>query len=443
MYFPTDKHQHLMKQVSQDYTARFVALAVLFAVLLLNGGQLAAAQHPAPTPRGARSGMPFIRATSAQIKILDGNYLQDGGLAPGLKPDTYVYRKSAKPKRIVYYTDLDSLSFLVTKDTYDFAIILNGRDTCYQRITAQNPAQVQYVRPVGRSPVASDTIPFVLGTNNAIHLQGKLNGSAPLDLVFDTGANMGVLSEEGAKKGARLAGDHENVFELSGIQLKNSPAIFVDYHGGTKADGVLGYNAFEDKIVEINYDRHVLVISSTARPETNGYAALPMQWRGQNLFVEGSLLVRGKPHPGLFLFDTGSKWALSLTKAYCAKEQLYGQMTELGTREGRGVNGKTIESRTVRLPALQLGELTLPNVPIDLEQPGEGQGLAFSLLGNDVLKRFNVVLDYQNDVIYLRPNSLLRASYNRSFNKRLLLLASGTVLALVAGGIFRKRLIGR
>ena len=34
------------------------------------------------------------------------------------------------------------------------------------------------------------------------------------------------------------------------------------------------------------------------------------------------------------------------------------------------------------------------------------------LLGNDILKRFNVILDNQNGFIYLQPNSLAQAAFS-------------------------------
>jgi len=388
-------------------------------------------------PLLAQQAMPIIKATSTEIKILDGDDLLHGGLAPELKPDTYVYHRSNKEKKIVFYTDLDSIAFNVTLgDTYTFAVLLNNKDTCYQKFSSENPIGVTYL-----SVSVKDTIPFVLGTDNAIHIKGKLNNSEMLDLIFDTGASIGVLSDKGKGKNAMLNKDDKNKFEFAGITIENSPAIFVDYNGGLKADGVIGYNAFENKVVEINYDQNIMIIHDSIDAETSSYSVVEMVWRGSGLYIDCVLKSNSEQYNGLFLFDTGSKWAISATKSFALKNNLYDKMPKIGTRRGKGVDGKSIKSNTVTLPQFLIGALSLDNVPLDLELPSDGGGLSYNILGNDVLKRFNVILDYQNGLIYLKSNSLTNAAYNESFDENIFFLVGGILIGLMAIGyiLYRNR----
>lgn len=390
----------------------------------------------------AQQKLSVIRATSNSIKILDGDDLREGGLAPELKPDIYAYHKSSNPKRIIYYTNIDSISFNVNPgDTYDFAVLLNNKDTCYQRITSENPNKVTYSKLSRNNVLSNDTIPFVLGANNAIHIKGKLNNSSTLDFIFDTGASIGVLSDEGSKKKATLDKQNRNKFEFAGITIENSPAIFVNYRGSLKADGVIGYNVFEDKIVEINYDKNIMVIHTSMDDVRKSYSVNEMIWRGSGLYIECALNINNKKCKGLFLFDTGSKWALSLTKDYATTNQLYDIMPKVGTRSASGVSGKPIKCNTVTLPRLIIGNLSLTNVPIDLELPSDAAGLDKNILGNDVLKRFNVILDYRNGLIYLQPDSLINAAYNKSFDENLIFIGIGIIAGLLITGfiIYRKR----
>jgi hypothetical protein len=310
---------------------------------------------------------------------------------------------------------------------FNFGIVLNG-DTCYQRVTSENPNKVHYTSP--NKGLVNDTLPFTLGPNNAIHLRGQINHSKELDLIFDTGASIGVLSEEGKDKGTALRSDNKNVFEIGNITIANSPANYINYNGGLKADGVVGYNAFEGKVVEINYDKNIVVIHHR-RFDTGGYASTEMKWRGSAMFIEARIGIRNKKYKGLFLFDTGSKWALSLNKDYVAENDLLGILEKTGSRRAKGVDGKTIKSNTVILPTLYLAGLLLPNVPTDLELPEESEGrLAFNILGNDVLKRFNVLLDYKNGLVYLKPNSLQNAPYNKTLDEKDILLIAAIVACI-------------
>lgn len=183
-----------------------------------------------------------------------------------------------------------------------------------------------------------------------------------------------------------------------------------------------------------------MVIHHAAGNIGKGYSPTDIIWHGSAMFIKATLLVKNQKHNGLFLFDTGSKWALSLNKAYAAENRLYNVMEKTGTRRAKGVDGKTIKSHTVVLPELNIAGLSTLNVPIDLEMPGEGQGLAFNILGNDVLKRFNVILDYKNGVVYLQPNSLTHAPYNKSFDEATVIIIICIVLALIVSGfVMNKR----
>ena len=385
--------------------------------------------YGAPPAMGQQD-MPFIQATSKKIKVLEADYLQDGELVPDLNPDTYYFHPSAYRKKIAYYTDKDSLVLWAKAgDTFDFAIVLNGKDTCYQRVTSDNPNKVLYMS--SNKGLVNDTLSFVLGPNNAIHLKGKINRSKVLDLIFDTGASIGVLSEEGKAKQAALRSDNKNEIEIGNITIHNSPVSYIDYRGGLKADGVVGYNAFEGKVVEINYDKNILVIHQGTF-DTKGYKSTEMKWRGSAMFVEGAIEGKNKRHKGLFLFDTGSKWALSLNKAFAIENNLYEAFEKIGTRRAKGADGKTIKSNTVKLPALYIAGLLLPNVPADLERPEGSEGsLAFNILGNDVLKRFNVILDYKNGLLHLKPNRLQNAPYTKTLDEKDLVLIAVLIIGLV------------
>jgi hypothetical protein len=78
---------------------------------------------------------------------------------------------------------------------------------------------------------------------------------------------------------------------------------------------------------------------------------------------------------------------------------------------------------------------------MDLELPSDGAGLTYNILGNDVLKRFNAILDYKNGLIYLQPNSLIHAAYNKSFDETFILIVITIIAGLCIIGIllYKKR----
>lgn len=82
----------------------------------------------------AQTTLPVIRANSKTVDIKEGDKLIKGvwNISPEIKPDIYI----ASEKKVTFYTDLDSITFNSKDgiDTYNFIILLNGKDSAYTQI---------------------------------------------------------------------------------------------------------------------------------------------------------------------------------------------------------------------------------------------------------------------------------------------------------------------
>lgn len=79
--------------------------------------------------------IPVIKATSKKVDIRDGNIFKKAywNISPKLKPD--VYETTSKNKKVTFYTDIDSISFVVKPDEkYNFIILLNNTDSALTQI---------------------------------------------------------------------------------------------------------------------------------------------------------------------------------------------------------------------------------------------------------------------------------------------------------------------
>lgn len=77
-----------------------------------------------------------------------------------------------------------------------------------------------------------------------------------------------------------------------------------------------------------------------------------------------------------------------------------------------GAKGNEIPLITSNLNTLSLGAYKLRNVPVQVTntyKPFKDRDV--HILGNEVLKRFNTFFDFQNGIVYLRPNHLFSESY--------------------------------
>ena len=83
----------------------------------------------------AQQKLPLIKANSKKVDIKDENSFKKASwnISPELKPDLYI--TANKNKKVTFYTDLDSISFIVKPNKqYDFIILLNNKDSALTRI---------------------------------------------------------------------------------------------------------------------------------------------------------------------------------------------------------------------------------------------------------------------------------------------------------------------
>lgn len=114
----------------------------------------------------AQQKLPLIRATSKNVSIKDGYILQIGtwNLSPEVKLDSYHAIKPFTRRTITFYTDQDSIAFdVVSGQSYNFDILLNGKDTCHTQITMDKMASdtlTGNLKPINPELLAMDFLIF-------------------------------------------------------------------------------------------------------------------------------------------------------------------------------------------------------------------------------------------------------------------------------------------
>jgi predicted aspartyl protease len=392
----------------------------------------------------AQAASPILNATSRTVDIRDGDRLLKAAwvIDPAVDLDVYEPRRSNAGKRVTFISDIDSLSFDVEPgNTYDFLIVLYDVDTCRTRISTKK----QSYRRSGPAGADGDTIPFVM-RDGRIHVTASVNGSKPLWLMFDTGASILCLRPSAAGKGAKVTLDGasvnaafggtatqklsgDNRLEIAGLTWDHEALLSLEKQAGDSSDGILGYNAFEDKVVEIDYDRNVMVVRDAPPASLDGYARLPMGFERGLFSIETRFNTGQKVDSGRFIIDTGATAGLQVRQDFAKEHGLYGTMKKIGSSVSRGVGRSSVRNEIVRLPELAFGPFALRDVPIHLEEPTDEASVSSgSLLGMDVLKRFNTILDYPANVAYLKPN----AHFDKRFKKRSGTSAAAWIAALAA-----------
>ena len=420
----------------------------LTIIILLLLGQISFAQQ----------NVPLVKAHSQKISIKDGEQPVTkywDYLSTTLKPVIYNISKINKKRRLTFYTDIDSISFDISPGKkYDFKVLLNSKDTCYAQISTIIPS---CYKDCDNCIITNDSIPFILGKDHYIHIKGKVNNSETLDFIFDTGASCVLLTETGLKKAnIKLDGFTENQgtggfsteqtsssnhLRLSALQWRNLPLLYIDYKGSLNTDGVIGFNVFEDKVVEIDYDKSIMIIHSQLPLEKSGYTESKMHHDINGSFIQATLNNGEKECKGWFLFDTGGNLTVAAGGDFSIANNLYGTMKKLGNSNTGGTGSNILKSEIVLLPKLKIYGYVMPEVPIQLQSSDISFFGNAGIIGNGVLERFNTLIDYPNATIYLKPNNLFNIAFEKKDKTTNLAISVAIILWLLIIGFMVRRII--
>lgn len=350
----------------------------------------------------------ILKADNTLAYIKEGNQEKSRwNLDSKINPDVYVTNKSPKGKTVIFYTDKDSLVIqLKPGEHFDFIALLKDKDSCYTRIEC--PALKDFSK---LKPQIHDTIPFVLSEYNNIIFKVTLNEKDTLDLKFDSGATDFLLTNEVLQK-LNLKNLKNHSFKL-GNQIWNEQEIYPVEVSGQGTVGRFGWNLFDGKIVEIDYDKKYFIIHSKLPKPSKDYIQLNMEFINTLFCIDGTLQIKNKNYNSRFLFDNGYQRTVMLDKQWM-EEQHYPkeELTILKKVIMTNGQGKEIPVLTVRNEKLIFETLSLTNVPVQLLSSNNPARFKTHILGNEILKRFNTILDFQKNKVYMKPNSLWNEPYN-------------------------------
>ena len=368
----------------------------------------------------AQTEMPVIRAGSDETLIFEEGDTEgrDWYLAPDARPDVYELDKTTDRKWVTLRTDQDSIRLsLAPGESQDFLVLLNGKDTCWNRFVNKLP-NTQFR---DQSPVTHDTIPFELTPFNNVKMKTRVDGKEELDLKFDSGALGLVLTHDillDNKKRFEAGETTVNLLEkgaVHSLQLGNEKwdqqLIWPTRLSGQGTVGRFGWDLFDWRVLEIDFDNERFIIHSRLDEIPEGYTRFEIDYEREGFCLHGTLTIGGKEQPCKFLVDNGYQRAVLLDAALMREEGFSEDLTVIKTNELRDGQGNVIKTQIVNGDLLQFGELSLANVPVQiLDQPNPA-GFKVHFLGGEVLKRFNTIFDFQNGYIYLQPNHLLAETY--------------------------------
>lgn len=198
---------------------------------------------------------------------------------------------------------------------------------------------------------------------------------------------------------------------LPGLEVKELNFHVNDYEVltsvyGEKVDGIIGYSFFNRYIVSINFDSSLVEVYSPGKmnyPRGGAtlhpiFTALPIQW----------LAFKEQRKMGYnFYFDTGAGLCFLMSEQFAKDSAVLLSRRKPVVTQAQGMGGK-LEMRLTVIKELKVGPYRFRQVPTYLYEDGYNvTSFPFvgGLIGNDLLRRFNMIFNYPNREIHLLPNS--------------------------------------
>jgi hypothetical protein len=274
--------------------------------------------------------------------------------------------------------------------------------------------------------------------SNKIYVPVQVNERGPFWFIVDTGSIANVVDAErakslgiqtsgsydvhGAGEGSLPAASAKQVsLRLGDISVWNSGVeVFpinhaVSHSEGRVIDGLLGCPFFERFIVRVDYPRRQI---SVEEPRTFKYVgkgqSIPIEIRRGNIFVKARVvLFGGERVEGTFLVDSGWRAALSLTSPFVRQHHLPGSIPTISATTGVGIGGPG-RDLVGRVDALEFGPYIIKQPVTDFSQASGGvmaEADMAGIIGGEILRRFDLVLDYPHHRLLLEPNEQLDQPY--------------------------------
>jgi hypothetical protein len=283
------------------------------------------------------------------------------------------------------------------------------------------------------------TFPFTMFTGGVILLRAQLDNFADtLNFILDTGSG-GISLDSLTCLRLKLTPQPSDrtILGIAGVrQVKflyneklHLPGLTVDslnFHVndydiltsvyGEKIDGIIGYSFFTRYIVQINYDSLRISVYSkgTFRYPKGGYMLRPVI---ASLPIMSAQVSDARKVENRFYFDTGAGLCSLLSTDFASDSNLLDSRKASFFTQAQGLGGKaTMKLTTLR--EVRIGPFKFRKVPtyiFDDQYNVTSYPNLGGLIGNDILRRFNVILNYDRRMIYLTPNSHYRELFDYSY----------------------------
>jgi len=274
-----------------------------------------------------------------------------------------------------------------------------------------------------------DTLNFILDTGSG----GISLDSTTVDYfrITPTPSDMTILGIAGIRKVSFI---YNQKLRLPGLTVDslnfhiNNYEILTQVYG-EKIDGIIGYSLLSRYIFNINYDSSRISIFSNGRMRypRGGWLYEPIL---RTLPVQSARIKDAVTTNSRFLFDIGAGLCMMLNKDFIEDSNFLNKKRVLFAKEAEGVGGKVDMHMTV-IKEMRMGPYRFKNIPVFVFNDTfnlTSYPYLSGIIGNDILRRFNLILNYAKREFYFMPNSHYQEGFDYAYSGIELYYVDGQII---------------
>lgn len=295
--------------------------------------------------------------------------------------------------------------------------------------------------PMPDTPAAKHLtyVPFTILTGGIIIIRTTLdNFPDSLNFVLDTGSG-GISLDSTTCDYLKIKKEHSNVMikgiagvhsvqfaynhtlNLQGLAVENLDFHINDYDiltsvYGIKIDGIIGYSFLHRYLVIIDYEKSRLeVLSKGFYKYPHGGFVLHPQF--STLPIQHLNMREKRNITSNFYFDTGAGLCFLMSNKFANDSLVFKASKKLYPTLAQGLGGKADMAITT-VKEVKIGPYKFKDVPsyiFDDPYNATSYPQVSGLIGNDLMRRFTVILNYAASEIFIKPNSFFRDSFDYSY----------------------------
>lgn len=274
----------------------------------------------------------------------------------------------------------------------------------------------------------SDSLNFVLDT-----------GSGGISLDSSTVEKLKIPIQQSEKSIRGIAGikkvafAYDHTLRMPGIQVKQLDFHINNYDlltsvYGIKIDGIIGYSFLRRYIVHLDFDKRIMEVYAPGRfkyPKGGqlirpNFSTLPLM---QATIQDSKTLL------SRYIFDTGAGLCFLLSRDFVDDSMVFKSKRKFFLTQAEGLGGKK-QMEIAVMKSIKIGNYKFKKVPVHVFEddynvtnyPSMG-----GLIGNDLLRRFNITLNYPDQSIHLKPNNHFNDPFDYSYTGLGIYLIDGQI----------------